>query len=382
MRIFLFIFFVCFNANTALGNIPAFTKIDSSFSKVSSGNCGSEKGACEIKNMPRVASQDGLGICYAYVAATMMQTENCRVLKQVCATLSEDQLFSPIDLTRLSRPKDGSKPSNIKASYNGLRLESNSSGNDLSGDPHDTVMIAALLTQETGSEACVSLDKILSKMNEKGATQKTQAAMWERLKNHYNSYRSKLGCDSCLSQIYATAVDDINENLNLKSSNQDLLKAFAQDTYEKFLDELLGASKCSETGQLAFFEGASKVTYEMFPEPGDKDPKKLKESVTPTQFKNKVKEVLKTGRPLSLGNICVGPEPAANCRPQNHHAIVIAGYREICNEGGKCRDAFKVINSWGKSWQDENDGGWVDADSLIEHTKMQPYILGWFADKK
>lgn len=380
MRLFLFIPLLL--SKVAFASIPAFTKIDSSYNKVSSNDCSSTKGFCEIKNMPRTTSQDGLGICYAHVAATMMQAENCRVLKQDCASLPEEELFSPLDLTRLTRPKDGSLPSSARASYSGLRLESGSNGNDLGGDPHDTAMIAALITKKTANESCISLDRILSKMQQRGQTEEAQAAMWDRLKKSYSDYQGNKGCSSCLSQIYATAVHDINENLNLKTSNEEILKAFGQDSYAKFLDELLGGSKCKESKQFAFFENAKNVKYEMFPEPDEKDVRKIKEPVTPSQFKNKVKEVLKTGRPLSLGNICLGTEPASDCKPQNHHAVVIAGYREVCNSSGKCREAFKVINSWGKSWQDQNDGGWVDADTLIAHTKMQPNVLGWFADRK
>ncbi|WP_374029499.1 hypothetical protein [Bdellovibrio bacteriovorus] len=348
-------------------SIRAFSVIDKSYSKVN--------GELEIKNMPRVASQDGLGICYAYVAATQLQAENCRVLKKDCSSLSEEELFSPLDIARIKTPENDQFQAQLRSSYAGLNTESG-------GDPHTTAVIAGLVVKKTANEACISLDKVLSKMNSRGETIEAQAAMWERMKKHYFNYQKKKKCADCLSDVYATAKNDIDENLNLTTSNEEVLKAFGEDTYEKFLDQLLGANKCRRPSQLAVFENADNLEYKFYPEANEKDPKKLKDAFSPDKFKGKIKEVLKTGRPLSLGNICVGEEPAQNCKPQNNHAVVISGYRQICNQAGKCRESLRVVNSWGKSWQDQNDGGWVDADTLISSIKVSPQVLGYFADKK
>jgi hypothetical protein len=124
------------------------------------------------------------------------------------------------------------------------------------------------------------------------------------------------------------------------------------------------------------------VTYEQFPKVIDVDRK-----VMAQKFVDKAKEVLQTGRPLALAGICLGEENADNCNAPNRHASIIAGYRRVCNKpnsrdpGAKCRDVLKIVNCWGKSWQDENDGGWVDAETLLRHTKLQKNALGWFADK-
>ncbi|WP_295900348.1 hypothetical protein [uncultured Bdellovibrio sp.] len=368
MRYFLIVSFSSWAfASTSLATeYAAFAKIDSSYAQ--------KKVDLEIKNMPRITSQDGLGICYAHVAATMMQTENCRTLKiKDCGSLQENQLFSPLDLTRLHRTNDNGEYSTLRSSYKGLDISG--------GSVHDAIIIGALGTKAAASEECLSLDRILSKMNTRGETNDAQNAMWTRLKQQYDAAKKeakgKEGCAECLNNIYTTAADktmpEVEKNLNLKVDNVKLAQAFAQDTFNKFLDDLLGASACRKPSQMVYFENAEGLTYEAFP---------TSDNATSEQMKDKVKEVLKTGRPLALTNICLGQEPAKSCNEKNFHAVVIAGYRTICNSAGKCRDSFKVVNSWGKSWQDQNDGGWLDADALLGRTKIARDVLGWFADKK
>lgn len=343
----------------------AFAKIDSSYAQQ-----GSE---LEVKNMPRITSQDGLGICYAHVAATMMQAENCKSLKLSCQNISEDEMFSPLDLTRLHRTSEDGQFSTLRSSYQGLYVSG--------GSAHDAIIIGALGTKKAASEACLSLDRILSKMTSRGESNDAQNAMWTRLKQQFESAKKeakgKENCAECLNNIYTTAADksipEIEKNLDLKVDNTRIAKAFAEETFSKFLDDLLGAADCRKPSQMVTFENYEGVTYEAFPK---------SDNPTPQQLKEKVKEVLKTGRPLALTNICLGNESAKSCKEENFHSVVIAGYRTVCNQAGKCRDSFKVVNSWGKSWQDQNDGGWLDADTLLTHTKLSRDILGWFADKK
>ncbi|WP_413612887.1 hypothetical protein [Bdellovibrio sp. HCB-110] len=341
-------------------------KIDFSYSQI--------KADSEVTNMPRITSQDGLGICYAHVAATMMQAENCRKLKSDCANLPESELFSPLDLSRIHRPADGKAISEDLSSYHGLYVGG--------GDPHDVALIGALGTKEAASESCLSLDKILSKMNSRGETEEAQKNLWARLKMQFDEAKkeasSKAGCDECINNIYTTAADkalpEVEKNLNLKVDNIKVAKAFAAETFNKFLDDLLGASECRRPSQMVAFENHENVKYEMFPKNANASPKEIKE---------KVRDIIKkTGRPVALANICLGNENAKDCKNENSHAVVIAGYREICKSPNDCRYSFKVVNSWGKSWQDQFDGGWVDADTLLKHTKIAPDILGWFADKK
>ncbi|WP_373998632.1 hypothetical protein [Bdellovibrio bacteriovorus] len=345
----------------------AFRGIDQSYSNI--------KSETEIKNMPRITSQDGLGICYAHVAATLMQAENCRVLKQECSSLPEEELFSPLDVSRFGTARDESEPQDYRSTYEGLQ------GVLSGGNPHNAAIIGALAVGSSANEACVSLDKILSKMNSRGETVEAQVALWNRLKESFDKYKKNKDCPTCLNDIYATAKSDIDENLNLTKTNEEVLKAFAQDTYDKFLDDLLGAKKCVRAKQQAFFENRN-ATYETYPESNPKNPKKLKSPVSAAQIKEKIKEILRGGRPLALAGVCLADGKVNSCPDEANHAVVVAGYRQICKADGKCRESLKVVNSWGKAWQDEFNGGWVDADTLMAHTQIKPDALGWFADGK
>lgn len=366
-----------FIGSSAFANIPAFSSLSRDYAH-------DQIKPIQAENMPRIASQDGLGICYACVAATMMQSENCRATKPAvgCENLPPSELFSQLDLTRIAPPKEGEEILTSRSSYDGLKLDTDTMG----GDPHATAIIASLYTKRTANEACLSLDNVVNKMTTRGESARAQEAMWARMKSHYEKLKSLKSCTTCTSDAYTTAKDDalkdINSNLNLGVTNTEILETFAADTYDKFLDQITGAAKCTSVSQSAFFRPYKKVTYEQFPKVIDVDRK-----VMVQKFVDKAKEVLQTGRPLALAGICLGAESADNCNAPNRHASIIAGYRRVCNKpnssdpGAKCRDVLKIVNCWGKSWQDENDGGWVDAETLLLHTKLQKNALGWFADK-
>ncbi len=46
-----------------------------------------------------------------------------------------------------------------------------------------------------------------------------------------------------------------------------------------------------------------------------------------------------------------------------YHSSTIVGQRQICNQQD-CRLQFRLQNSYGKSWQEYNDNGWIDAENL------------------
>jgi hypothetical protein len=49
-----------------------------------------------------------------------------------------------------------------------------------------------------------------------------------------------------------------------------------------------------------------------------------------------------------------------------NHALVVTGYRKVLNQQtGDTLELFKVLNSWGSSWQIANNDGWIDARHFI-----------------
>lgn len=385
MRMFYLFLVSCLWLPLTANAYAAFSQLPKQFSKIDTGVCSEFSGSCEVKNMPRIASQDGLGICYACVAATMMQAENCKKLKLDCSNLNKNQLISQLDLARIVAPKDLSKPAPMaRSSYKGLKTEPDDKIAESGGDPHSTALIASLVTKKVASEACVALDTVISKMNTRKETIEAQEAMWNRMKGYYDDYKNRKACATCTTNIYASAVSEIEKNLELKISNEELLRAFGAESYEKFLDELTGANKC-EDEQMVAFESVKTVKYEQYPDASDADPKKLKVPVSDAEYIKKMREIIRSGRPAALSGVCLNGDPE-DCKGKNH-AVVIAGHRKVCDRDpadskAVCRDSVKVVNCWGKSWQDDNNDGWVDAESLMKQTAKRPNIVGWFADKK
>lgn len=82
----------------------------------------------------------------------------------------------------------------------------------------------------------------------------------------------------------------------------------------------------------------------------------------------KVKEVLKSGNPLTFDDVCLN---YSNSKCTQTHSLVIAGYRKMCKSDGTCRDVVKVQNSFGKDWQEQNADGWLDAETLFRNTLSQ-----------
>jgi len=64
------------------------------------------------------------------------------------------------------------------------------------------------------------------------------------------------------------------------------------------------------------------------------------------------------------------------------HAVVVHGYKQICDSKNVCRDTLRIQNSWGQSWQDHNSNGWVDAQTLLDRTSyVRPQIAVWIEVK-
>ncbi|MFM6929618.1 MAG: hypothetical protein ACKOX6_14205 [Bdellovibrio sp.] len=355
-----FLILLIFVSATAKAAIYNLNPIDSSFqAKLDT--------AVEIKNMPPLMSQDTIGICYAVASSTLLTAENCRSQKTDCAHISEKDIFSPLDLAQFGGAINGDKAS----PYSYEIREGGNIGNV-------TQRIAMDLGYSV-SEDCQSLDKVLSKIGGAKEGAQIQAAVWKNLKAKYDGFKKK--CPTCTADSYSTGGNDQadelskfvkDQNLNIKKTNQEVLSAFAQDSYERFLYDLLTPAECRRTSRAAVFMNQGKVKVDFYPENGKGNYDEM--------MKN-IKTVLGTGRPLGLGNVCLAKVVTKDCTDESH-AVVIAGYRKVCNQKNECRDSLKVINSWGQSWQDKNNDGWLDAKALLDSTTYQNWSLSWFVDKK
>ncbi len=331
----------------------------------------------QITNMPRVRSQDSLGICYAFAASILFDEANC-VRKGIadCASVSDQEKVSPVDLARYSIELDRDKHDvSDRYNYEGLK----------EGGSAALALQNARSAQHSAREACAPFDQFVSRAQSPQEAQKIESAIWKRFQDSYETYQKKFKeCANCGLE-YATAISkELKDKFNLRTSNQEILQAFAQETYEKFLDRLLVPEECWEFEKgLSLLGGWSLITY---PKPGQKSDY--------NQMLAMIKKNLANKRPMAFAFCTQEPLGVKNMKACNEarngsgsitgfgHEVVIKGYRRVCKvDAGKttrdCYDAVQVQNSWGQSWQNQNDDGWVDAKELLDRSFYETQTLTW-----
>ncbi len=60
--------------------------------------------------------------------------------------------------------------------------------------------------------------------------------------------------------------------------------------------------------------------------------------------------------------------------------LSLAVAKRSVTKKNQCLDVLKVINSWGDSAKEVNDG-WVQAKPLLDSTHYAEYMMGWLSDK-
>ena len=325
-----------------------------------------------VDNLCPTMSQDTIGICFGEVSSLLLTAENCRQLKSDCTKINPNKIFSPLYLSRFQNQAAEGSEDSLDA-FGGFVTEEG-------GRTANVLEAVAYKMGFSPSDECISLDKILSKIggsNPSSDMALAQKTMWKQLKETYDNLHN---CPTCLNDIYTSGKDSsddfIRKNFNINKTNQEILSAFAQDTYGKFLEELLTPKECLRVSKGVVFEGYKKTKVERYPPANEKKDGNYQEAIT------KIKAVLSEGRPLSLNGLCLDEIPQEGTKCKSRHAIAIAGYRKICSSTGDCYDAVKVINSWGQAWQDKNSDGWVKAKDLLDRTFYKPSTLVWFSDKK
>ncbi|WP_413580840.1 hypothetical protein [Bdellovibrio sp. HCB288] len=333
------------------------------FTKFGEGFTTKKDSEIVVENMPRVMSQDTLGLCYSFAATAVMQANNCRIMKQDCKSLPESEMFSPLDVARFGQDPDGE--TEYESSYRGI--------ND-GGPGAFTLQIAANFIGNSASEACMSLDKLLGKMDGAKFGTETQAEAFESLKTLYKkSKKIEASCEKCKADFIEEAKKSIDQDFCVKKDQVALLKAFNEETYEKFFDRLVTPSECARAKNRAYFEGKDSTEIKLFPEE--------KKDLNYKSVMKKLKSTLEKKLPVLLQNICLDekkPKKQDDC--QNKHATVISGYARKCDGAGNCYDAVKIHNSWGEAWQKAYNGGWVAADELFKHIYIEKETLSWLED--
>lgn len=367
----------------------AFTLFDKSFNEA--------KEQSIVENLPKSFSQDTFSNCNAVAAAFLLDATNCRrdPKKRPCNDWPDEEAFSRLDITRYNQevPAQGK----YRDHFQGIRGP---------GSAKNIVYNAFNYRLPISSQKCSSLDQVLAKFGDNPELKKAQEAAWSSLKKNYDNYQKNKNCSSCSANFFSTAQSEISEHFKIQRSNTELLEAFSQQTYDKFLDKLLIPPECSKEDNLISLEDVPKLKLEAFP----KDELEL---VTYDQSIDTIKSVLSKQLPILVDNVCTGKDFNLEKTQQANvalmksgikarttgaigsqstkeicsdaHSVVISGYRKICKNAGTpsevCRDSLKIENTWGKSWQKENNDGWVDARAFMDRTGYLGQNLIWIEDK-
>lgn len=318
-----------------------------------------------VTNMASIRSQDSLGICYSFVAGTMVDTVRCKLSRVDCSKLPPEKSASVLDITRYGITSDRDVSVKNAKTYFDYR------GIYQGGDPG--VLLNRLLTMKNHvSEKCAPFDQIVNKSQSHIENLKLLEGSWERLRGAYSKFKEKeKSCATCAADFASTAIDDIREDFDLKASNTQVLKAFAEQSYEKFLDKLLVPEECQNPRKMLRF--GSGLVAEYFP--------KENKSTNYGETMEVVKKVLKSDLPLGLGFCMDEPyQSMSNCK--NGHGVVITGYRKFCKTPNNCREAIKVQNSWGLQWQKDNDDGWIDAKNILDRSGYNTGVISWIQSER
>ncbi len=323
-----------------------------------------------LKNMPRVRSQSSVGLCSAFAVATMIDFANCHAAadtQKACSDLSDDEMASPVDLTRYAY-YDDVEDNNVRAAYTrGLK----------EGAFSTLILAGALATGRIAKESCAPFTQFTNGIDD---ADNRPEGIWDRYKELYEQTKTinKDDPDQCLLEA-----SKIKDKYNLSGTPKDISKSFGQESYGLFLDKLLVPFSCSSKRK-EVLELHGKWAVEYYPDkrpaydPADTETSKLDQTV------RKIKWVLtELGRPVLVDFCMTTPfDPATKCT--DGHTVVIKGFRSVCkiNDQKDCRPMFQVQNSWGQVWQDENDDGWIFADIIIERTYYESYSFAWIVDKK
>lgn len=286
-------------------------------------------------NMPPVRSQDSIGLCYSFVSSGLLDKYQCVKNRKDCRNINQSERVSVLALAQGFDDKDNPLKS-IK----------------VGGLPYSALV--NLLYSYSGAapniakESCAPFDSIVNKYSD---ADKTQDKTFKWLEDVFNKVKSKeINCIDCV----ANEVQALFPGLMDKNR---VVKSFSKPDFGQFLFSLAVPDRCMKIENQIIFPDDLQV--EVYPDEAQK-------TATSAQIKTKIIEILKIGKPLALNGICMDQKKEIpdilNC--QSYHAVVVTGYSTKCSPKGKCHEAFKVLNSWGESWQRAYSDGWVLADQL------------------
>lgn len=287
-----------------------------------------------VSHVSPIKSQDGIGLCYGFSATSLLENYRCRELNVDCNDPNE--FLSTLDVTSY---------------YGRERL--------VEGGSTTRILMNLEKGKKIAREECVQFSALVHQV---AITQNTfyrdERQGWNFLTKKWNEYKGYKGekrndCVSCLA-------DSIKSTLvNIQTPADQLKNAFTEaHSLEEFLYKALLPAQCMNDAKMAVVPPFVTKIY-----PGYSD------KITDEMLKAKIETVLKNNLPLEMG-ICTST--VRPCPENSGHSIAVVGLKEVCSSStGDCKKLVKVKNSYGNSWQAQNNDGWLDLDTLVEASRAQ-----------
>ena len=163
-------------------------------------------------------------------------------------------------------------------------------------------------------------------------------------------------CPDCLNQAASNLSKLLPIDFNNEKGKRSIAIGLQQNSFEEFLFEII-LRNCEgmlhNSPEFSFFPG--------------------KEGASQADVQVKIIEVLNKGYPVGFSGVCVDRKNSADkC---GSHSVVITGYQKLCNPNNRCKELYKIHNSWGIEWQQlYTKNGWVDAEIFMnEHVSNVEY---------
>ena len=301
----------------------------------------------EITNMPRVRSQGPLGVCYAFVAATLAQKYYCDERKSIisdCSNLPSEREISPIHMSAYLKEISDKLSIMDMMNYHHILIDEEHLEK---GGNTGRVIINSQKSFSFFSEACMSYDQFVSNY---GQSKEMANAVISGLERTYNKYKTNSesveACEECVRET----LQEVNKVFSTKREAAAVKNGLKRDTFGEFL-------------YTSVFSGCKQIVKSTSPKSFGYPKLDEVKSVTNEDMIKKVKEILNQGVPFGLSGFCTTRNPDGTCK--GRHGVVVSGYKRACNASNECRDVFKVQNSWGAEWQKLYNDGWVDAKSIF-----------------
>lgn len=324
------VFFLLFN----LVNSKVWAEYPYEFSQSNYRDSGA---VTEVTPSTPIKAQDGIGLCYGFSATSLLEHYRCSQNNSNCSESSD--LISSLDVTSYYQNKA------LKEGGDSSRLLENFSRSKRKVAKEECIRFSALVHQVTDS------NKFTYKDEKRG---------WVFLTKKWNEFRG-IGPDVKKNDCISCLADEIKSTLvNIETPIDQLKDAFqTAGTLEEFLYKSLLPKSCLQESNMLTVPEYKTKTFPNYSHRGE---------VSPQELTAKITSILEANIPVEM-SICTMKTFEGTCSPNSGHSIAVFGIKEVCNFND-CKKMVKVKNSYGTSWQNQNNNGWLDLDTLIESSQL------------